>query len=284
MEVCGVVILYYPDGKIIERIETYKDALKNLFIIDNSPTNNRQLLEPLLADRNIFYLHDGQNEGIAKRLNQAAELARQMNCTWLLTMDQDSYFGKAVVKQYLVCASCYDTIAKVAMFGLEHDERLLLKQESCTYTKKTYLITSGSLVQLEILISTNGFDENLFIDHVDHEYCFRSILNGYEIIKMENFLLRHAIGNSSQHRSFKSLKITSRELHSPVRIYYMVRNFLYLRKKYTSQFETELSIFKRNLFIRFKNNLLYNGERLQVLKYMLKGYRDFILNKKGIIQ
>jgi rhamnosyltransferase len=281
MHLCGVVILYYPDEAVVERIRTYHQPLQQLFIIDNSDKANRSLLKPLLNQQNITYLHDGSNEGMAKRLNQAATLARAAGFDWLLTMDQDSFFDQDVLQNYIDCAFALEYADQVAMFGIEHDKQLFKKDKQCSALETTFLITSGSIVNLSLWPIIGGFNEALFIDHVDEDYCFRSLLKGYKIIKLDSFLLQHAIGVPSFHRSLKSLKATARSLHSPVRLYYMVRNFLYMRKQYSQQFKKEIGQFRRNLFNRFKNNLLYNKKRVQVLLYILKGFRDFHRNKMG---
>jgi rhamnosyltransferase len=283
MNICGVVILYYPDSNVVERVKSYQKALEHLYLIDNSNTNNKELLASLLPGTNVTYLHDSDNKGIAKRLNEAAKLALAAGYRWLLTMDQDSYFGPEVVNRYLSCIDQYENKERVAMFGIKHNESLHLQYQQCVYTKSTRLITSGSMVNINILLEINGFDEALFIDHVDHEYCFRSILLGYEIVRCENILLYHAIGNPSLHRSLKSLQVTSRSLHTPIRMYYMVRNYLYIRDKYAIHFKKELRLFRKDLIVRFKNNLLYNKERAQVVTYIIRGYKDYKLNKMGKI-
>jgi len=61
----------------------------------------------------------------------------------------------------------------------------------------------------------------------------------------------------------------------------MVRNFLYINSKYAKDFPEELRLFQKHLFNRLKNNLLYNKERLSVIKYIFKGCLDFKRNKLG---
>ena len=281
MNLCGVVILYNPDEQVCQRIESYRNTLEFLILIDNSVQDNRHRFLNLLASGNVQYQHNGTNEGIAKRLNEAAAIARKKNFHWLLTMDQDSYFEPAALKHYLACVFTYPQLQRVAMFGLEHDERLLTAGDQCVFTKATLLITSGSLINLNIHDEIGGFDEQLFIDQVDHEFCFRSIINGFEVVKLQNVLMRHAIGNVSQHRSFKSLKQTTRALHSPIRLYFMVRNYFYVKEKYNNQFEKEMVGFRRDLFVRIKNNLLYGRKRKQILRFILQGYRDYKQGRMG---
>jgi rhamnosyltransferase len=94
---------------------------------------------------------------------------------------------------------------------------------------------------------------------------------GYRLICFDNIVLDHRIGLVSQHRSLKSGARTPRSLHSPVRLYYMTRNYLYLRKKYKAAFPVDLAEHRKDVLVRIKNNLLYNKQRGAVLRYVLKG-------------
>ncbi|HRI19294.1 MAG TPA: glycosyltransferase, partial [Panacibacter sp.] len=103
MKIAGAVILYYPDENITRHILSYIHVLDKLYVADNSENKNNALFEQIIKIKNVVYLHDGENKGIASRLNQAAKLAIEEGCEWLLTMDQDSYFEKNTVDAYLNC-------------------------------------------------------------------------------------------------------------------------------------------------------------------------------------
>ena len=284
MNISGVVILYYPDKDVVQRIQSYRSLLQNLYLFDNSEKSGKELLHSVVADDKVFYFHDGINKGIAKRLNEAAYKAIEDGSDWLLTMDQDSYFAGEALDKYMQAVEHYAKPEDVAMFGIEYDKRLVSKKEGFSYKQVTHLITSGSLVNLRAFKVIGDFDEKLFIDHVDHEYCFRSIQKKYSIIKFDNISLNHSLGIVSKHRSLKNLKSTPRALHSPVRIYYMTRNFLYLNRIYKHSFPEDMIAFRKHLFNRIKNNLLYNKKRMLGLNYILKGFRDFKAGKMGKIE
>lgn len=145
-------------------------------------------------------------------------------------MDQDSYFEAGMFAAYLDCLSGFQGKENVAMFGIEYEQAPSLK--NCSYKTSEKLITSGSMVNLPLHRKLGGFDEKLFIDEVDSEYCFKAAVGGYKTIQFDNIFLNHSLGTVSEHRSLKSFKKTSRTLHSPLRVYYMVRNYLYVAQKY----------------------------------------------------
>lgn len=281
-KIAAVVILFYPTPETIEFIRTYLPFVDKLYAIDNSERKSVISSEIAKFDK-ITYLHDGENEGIAKRLNQACAWAIQDGFKWLLTMDQDSSFEEEDISIYINCLANLSKNKEIAMAGAKFIEPRE-KAITCNYKETKYLITSGSIINLNLYKQIGSFDEALFIDQVDVEYCFRSILKGFKIIQFENIFFNHSLGESSVHKSLKSFKNTNRSLHSPVRIYYMIRNYFYLRAKYKKHFASEVSAIKKDILIRIKNNLFYNKKRFSVLKLMMFGIIDFKKNKMGKIE
>lgn len=282
MNLAGVVILYHPDKDLMKRVSTYQPHIRKLYVVDNSEKADVELHRFWQRQENVLLIHNGKNEGIAKRLNEAAALAINDGFDWLLTMDQDSFFKEGLFAHYLQCIKRYGNPDRVAMFGVEYDERLYSREE-CAWVPVNHLITSGSLVNLKLFPAMQGFDEALFIDNVDHEYCFHARVLGYDIIKFSSILLTHTLGVVSSHRSLKSFKRTPRTLHSPVRMYYTIRNYLYLKKKYAGHFAEDFREIEKSLLNRIKNNILYHQHRVQIVKNIFRGYRDFKRKKMGKI-
>lgn len=283
MKIAATVILYHPDEIVIENISSYINSVEKLYIVDNTEMPLNEIRDPLKKFPNTIYLNDGENKGIAARLNQVSGLASNDGYDWLLTMDQDSSFPDESFINYLNCANSFEEKEKVSMFGISFDKKVA-GFNICNSVKVNHLITSGSLLNLKLMPVIGRFDEKLFIDEVDFEYGLRSIANGFNIIQFDNIFLTHNLGQTSYHRSFKTTKLTSRVLHSPVRIYYMTRNFLYVQSKYKETFSDEINLRRKILFNRIKNNILYNKERFKVINYVLKGFRDYKKNEFGKLE
>jgi rhamnosyltransferase len=275
----AVIILFNPDKSVLNNIKPYQDKVSKLYIIDNSIAPDYQIESFIASSETGVYIHDGANMGIAARLNQACELAINDGFEFLLTMDQDSSFEAEMLSQYLNCVSHYSDKTNVSMFGINHTTPV--EAAGCSFYKVHTLITSGSIINLSIFKKINGFNEQLFIDLVDFEYCFKSVLQGYEVILFSNIFMNHQIGESSSHWSLKNLQASTRSFHSELRLYYMLRNYLYMKKIYEKEFKKELDDYKKDLFHRIKNNLLYKSHRLQTLQLLLKAWKDFRSNKMG---
>lgn len=283
MIIAAAVILFYPEKKTIDNLLSYSSFVNTLYVIDNSENPSDEIIDLIKEISICHYIHDGENKGIAQRLNQACRLAVEDGFEWLLTMDQDSYFLRQNISAYLTCLQGLGDKELIAMTGAE-TAKVADKEISCGYKENTTLITSGSMINLTLFDKIGAFDEALFIDQVDFEYCYRAILKGYKVVQFTNIFLEHSLGVSSVHRSLKNFKDTYRSLHSPVRIYYITRNYLYIRSKYSKNFRGEVSKTKKDLFIRLKNNLLYGKEKMAVIKYFLMGIIDFKRKKMGKIQ
>lgn len=280
MKIAATVILYHPDENVVRNIKSYLQSVEKLYIIDNTENPVIKITEGIKQLSNTVYLHDGENKGIAARLNQASDLAMKDGYEWLLTMDQDSFFQNEILLNYLDCFTTFDKKENVGMFGISYYEKST-ETNACNALAVNHLITSGSLLNLKLFPGIGGFDEKLFIDDVDFEYCLRSVSLGFGIIRFTNIFLDHHLGEVFDHRSLKNNKLTSRTLHTPVRLYYMTRNFLFVQSKYRSAFNEDIIYKRKALLNRFKNNILYNKKRFAVIKYIIKGVWDYRNHKMG---
>ena len=280
MKIAAAVILYYPDENVIENISSYFNSVETLYLVDNTEIPSKLITENLKCFTGVVYIHDGENKGIAARLNNVGDLAVKDGYDWLLTMDQDSSFEDKTFTNYLNCLGSFEKKEKVSMFGINHIKELD-DLDICNAVNVNHLITSGSVLNLQLMNEIGAFDEKLFIDEVDFEYCLRSVVKGFSIIQFANIFLTHNLGQTSQHRSFKTSKLTPRVLHSPVRIYYMTRNFLYVQSKYAKTFPGEINLRRKVLFNRFKNNILYNRQRFAVMRKIARGFLDYRKKRMG---
>ncbi len=89
------------------------------------------------------------------------------------------------------------------------------------------VISSGTAATQEVFAVAGGFDEALFIDGVDTEWCLRCRSKQIPIQVVPSAVMRHRIGS----RSIRLGRWTVLQ-HSPVRCYYQIRNcFLLMRRK-----------------------------------------------------
>ena len=137
--------------------------------MDNGSDNIKSIEDCVLKNwKNITIIKNGKNEGIAKALNQMFEFAIEQQYEYVLTLDQDSVCPDNIIEEYnkyldehklgSLCPQCVDR-----NFKSELNNEDVIEVDKC--------ITSASLVPVSAWNDVGGFNEELFIDFVDHDFC-----------------------------------------------------------------------------------------------------------------
>jgi rhamnosyltransferase len=280
MKISGVAILYHPNvEEVLPNIRSYIDYIDALYVFANSNCS-KEIIENIKAiSPKISFIQNQENEGIAKPLNKAVNLSVN-EFDWLLTMDQDSYFEPDQASAYFNSFNHFFSQTKdIAVVCPNHSSKRRPEMTNADYKEIRAAITSGSLINTKICKELNGFEEKLFIDYVDFEYCYRCFLKGDKIIQFHNIYPNHSIGTQKRAGYFSVINKSGRSLHSPFRVYYIVRNFLYVSAKYRKHLPQEMKQKRKELFVLLKNNLLFSGKFFGVLAVIIKGWLHFKLNK-----
>ena len=140
------------------------------------------------------------------------------------------------------------------------------------------LISSGTMIPLEVTDVIGCMNEDLFIDNVDIEWCFRARYKGYKLYIEPNAVLRHNLGDST--RKIWLLGNMSMVLHKPVRLYYMMRNRILLYSlAHTPTIWIVHDVFR--VIAKFLIFSLLISPRKNNSMMMLKGIVDGIRGVKG---
>ncbi len=277
MKIAAVVILYHPNINTLIKINTYYQKVSKVYVFDNTESSHSCISTALSALPKVKYFHDKENKGIAKRLNNAVELAIKDGFDWLLMMDQDSCFEIGMVDLYLASINEYNTKENVALFGINFNNPAPIQAKTCVNINSDLLITSGSILNLSLIEKIGLFDENLFIDGVDHEYCVRSILKGFKVISFPHILLTHQLGLSVKRTSIKTLFLIkkNKKLHTPLRCYYVYRNNLYLQHKYKKNNPAIMKKLDSIAKAIILTSLFYGRNSLKLARYLWLARLDF---------
>lgn len=278
MRLAAVVILYNPDVSATQNILTYAIHLSKVYIVDNTEEPKWNIREAMSGVPKSVYYSDGSNEGIAKRLNEVRRQAAKDGFTHLLTMDQDSSFSEGVFVKYMNGIEAFPDGESVGMFAVNYQPKLI--ENTGKPTEVLSSITSGSVVNLNIIEQVGGYNEDLFIDLVDAEISYKIVNANKKIICFTYIILNHRLGEIVYGRSLKNLKLTPRIIHSPVRIYYIVRNAFYMLNRFANLPQAARKDLTNTLWL-LKNNILYNPKRWRVISYAVKGYMDYKKNRMG---
>ena len=148
-----------------------------------------------------------------------------------------------------------------------------------SWLEVTYVITSGSLFSPRAFEVAGYFNEGLFIDYVDIEYCLRLRTLGYQVIEVPSAQMLHHMGRLEE-RFLLGEKIHPTH-HPPLRRYYQFRNSLLLHRQYR---KSQRPWRRRNRVILLKILiliLLYERQRRRSFFQIMKGVFHGLAGKAG---
>lgn len=279
MKTAAAVVIYNPDEGVSDRISTYSGEVLKVYVIDNSDKPNEDTLDRIrAAGSNIEIIPMNGNAGIAAALNAALNKASEEGFDYLLTMDDDSYFTGDTLKLYLEKAGeLFANDDKVIQVGIHNsgdkDEDKVVNNET-----PEWLITSGSVMDVQKSIAAGGFLEKLFIDEVDREFCYRASDKGYKMKRVLDLTMQHNLGAPIKGKLFgKSFEAMG---HSKIRKYYIFRNCTYVMKTYPKTRKP----YRHFLFATWLKTILVEDDKLNKLKYMRMGRKDARRGKFGKLE
>jgi rhamnosyltransferase len=279
LKIAGLLILYNPRGDILHKnIATYIEYMDNLIIIDNSMISQQSHIIDLMATvRKIHYFNMGRNLGIATAYNIAASIAVELGFDWLMLIDQDSSASADMMDLLLL------SVLKFPDCGILAPLQITKKREhispSNDYTDIFFTMASGSFLNLKIYQKCGAYEDKLFIDHVDHEYCLRLKRKGYKIIQCNKAVLNHSLGELKILKLFGTKYIIT--THKPFRLYYFTRNGIYVAFKYLIDFPSFLIYFSLQLGKNIIKALFIEDNKKARLKMIYTGFSDFLNGRYG---
>lgn len=285
------VVLYNPDN--IERVQSSLQSILQqvnaVYVFDNSTKENN-----IIFSANTTYMTEHENKGIAYALNRIMEKAQSEGYEWLVTMDQDSVIPEGLINAYeehsvddsigIICPQVIDTRRSYMEVKKEPKEEFI-----------DFCITSASCTRISAWEYVGKFDEWLFIDLVDNDFCKRMIASGFTILRLNDLVLNQEFGKIIP-KSEKTQRFWNRIakiLHndnfgklgyskyvSPMRVYYTCRNIIYVNKKLKNYGKTGYKEnYNCNRFLGFMisfvaPSILRAQEKDKVIKAAWTGLRD----------
>lgn len=268
------IVLYNPNIEELENcINSIYYATDCLIIVDNGSDNIFEIHEILQKYPKIILLCNEKNLGIATALNQICEKASQKGYKYSLLLDQDSECPDNMIPEYLKELQRHGNYLGI-LCPIVHDKNTH-ELYSCKGNSdiNSYeiakCITSGSLVSIDAWNAVNGFDETMFIDGVDFDFCIRIRKKGFKIFEVKSVNLSHKIGNALIYK-IGSIKIYIFG-HSSFRKYYIARNIIFLNRKIGGLYNLK-SFFQilKQLSLIF----LFENEKLEKFKAICRGVYD----------
>ena len=283
-KVYAVIISYRPTSAFINNIYKLVRQFPFVILVDNTPIAflDHNLMN--FSYDNLYIIKNGKNVGVAKALNQGIGYAEKLGAEWVVTFDQDTVISNVFLQEILHECKKELECEDIGVIGVnylnENNQQLGLQLPSHPPLRElTDVITSGCITSIKGFKAIGGFQNELFIDMVDCEYCFRLRKNGYRVLIYTKHLMSHSLGN------LEVITILGRNInlfnHSPFRRYFIFRNTIYMLKKYFL-FDTKWCLrviifnYLPKLFIKA---CLLEKRKKENFKWIIKGIRDGIFSR-----
>ena len=274
MKVCTIIITYNPNFQ--EFYEYYKQNIKEVdyaIIVDNSENSVvRKKIKKLSTELSTEVIQLDSNRGIAYAQNRGVHRAKEIgDFTFVLFLDQDSLLKKGMTGIYNEHYEKLKNQYKIAVLGVSNTQKLYND-----YIKVNQIISSGTFTPLAVFQDIGYFDEDLFIDFVEYDWCWRAKAKGYEIFSIrECRLLTHMHGDGKV-----NILGTSMVKPSSVRLYYQYRNLLTLLKRSYVPLKWKISMALKML-VKIPIYIFLLKDKQATLKHIFRGFRDSFLKKEG---
>lgn len=297
-QVCAVIVSFHPDpARLQALVESVASQAQRVCIVDNgSAPECVARMRGWMAAPGLHLIELGENRGIAAAHNAGIRYAMAEGYAHVLLLDHDSRLMPGCVARLL------DASARLLGAGVRlgavgpryHDEttgayapflrfsrwnfRKVHAQREDEAVETSVLISSGSLIRREALDAIGPMDENLFIDGVDWEWCFRAISLGYRLYGIAGATMRHSLGDAGIRVLWRTLP-----LHGPLRHYYVYRNTVLMCRMPQIPFSWKLH-FSLRLVVRFAVYMLLAPRRAERLRLIARGLRDGLAGRGGRIE
>lgn len=243
VKIAAGIVVFNPDSeeRLKKNIDSVLKQVDKVYVFDNSTKQYKYKFPDT-----VEYMTLNQNKGIAYGMNRIMEAAQKDGFDWVVTMDQDSILPEGIIKGYtreiiqngniaIVCPQVIDVRRAYMEINKE------LKKEYVDFC-----ITSASCTSIKAWKDVGKFDEWLFIDLVDNDFCKRLTIAGYKILRLNEFVLNQEfgriipksvkkqkfwIGLSKIFHNQNIAKFSYYKFVSPMRVYYTNRNIIYVNRK-----------------------------------------------------
>jgi rhamnosyltransferase len=216
----------------------------------------------------IFYVCNDANVGLARALNQGLDAAVERGAEFVLLLDQDSRPDPTMRERLTTIAIQFQTagrrIGGVAPTLVDHKmANANVGLSNPDRASNGTLATSGTLIPRSAWLEVGPMWEDLFIDGIDHEWCFRARSLGFETVTSTAILMVHDMGDGAID-FFGRFKPVHR---SAVRHYFIVRNTLWLSGRRYIPFRWRASevaklIYRIPAYLFFSANTLHSARNM----------------------
>jgi rhamnosyltransferase len=278
----AVIVSYNPSLDVLGNIAALRSQVSSIVVVDNGSSG--QHLATLRDGRSqcgFELIENGANLGIAAALNIGLHEVRTKGFSWVAMFDQDSRVEPGFIDSMLDAwenAPNPSQVGIICPIYLDTSTGMVFPIQRSKTGEVLSAMTSGSLIPVQLFERIGTFNEPLFIDYVDIEFCVRTRRAGYRIVQSPRAVLHHSLGRITRHRLFGRWFASTN--HSATRRYYITRNRCWV----LWQFMGDWSWSPREFHSALRDTIkvfLAEQDRPAKLKHMMLGFADALRGRLG---
>ncbi|HBZ8708295.1 TPA: glycosyltransferase family 2 protein [Citrobacter freundii] len=270
-KIFAIIVTYNPDNSVLDEfVRKITHQVSKVIIVDNSEPSQVNSYK----DVDIVRLND--NVGIAEAQNIGLQKAMDENCDFIFTFDKDSQISDSYCKKMIAEYNKFKDQYPIACIGPTINQQSTDHQpKHLELAEKDFIISSGALFPLHAFQTVGMFKADWFIDMIDVEWSHRARKKGYLSFETPRVIMNHNIGENE----YPKLFIWEVRIGSPVRQYYLVRNWIFSLKSKSFDMRSKLII----IFLLLKKIPLFAimTPKRKRIKFILQGIWDGVIGKGG---
>jgi len=295
-KIFAVIVCYFPEREILGKtLESLSSQVKKVILCDNTPGGSElaRKFKQKISNLEVIYLL--KNTGIAVAQNVGIKKAIEEGADFVLLSDEDTVYPENYVEEMLKAYFSLPEKEKIAVIvpnyadinrmgerrGFIIFKNLLWKRilPEKGLHEITQAIASGMIIPTKVFKDVGLMYEDLFLDWIDLEWCWRARAKGYKIIGNADVVIYHRLGDVG-----KKLGKRFYPVHSEIRHYYIIRNCVHLalRSPYIN-FLMRLNL----LYKSIRNTIGYSilgTPHLKHFFYCLKGIFHGVIGRLGPLE
>jgi rhamnosyltransferase len=231
-----VVPLFRPSDEVHGILRQLAKQAPVVAVDDGSPRSYEHVLNDVSLLPGVTLLRSSGNKGIASALNVGVSVAIAQGATLVVCFDQDSRPDAGYIE--LVKGALREFACSVPIGALGPWNANSWSGDSSppeyAYVERPSVIQSGMAFPTAAYNSQGPFDESLFIDGVDTDFCLRLRSAGYWVGVTPRLAIHHRLGaGCAEYRVMRLGPFQSTAtLHSADRRYYINRNLIHLLRRF----------------------------------------------------
>lgn len=244
----ALIVTYQPDLALLRRsLQAVAPQVNHVLLIDNASSASPETMLAELDELPLTLLTLEQNLGLATAQNRGMDWLHRHGFDHALLLDQDSLPESDMVIALTQALderqAAGDPVAAVGPLYIDprtgsarefvRFRGLGIQRTRCTEAGALpavdFLISSGTLLPMGVYERVGPFEDALFIDNVDLEWCFRARGSGHRLYGVCAARMQHQLGDQTLRIWLGRWWQVYR--HSPRRQYFIARNRLALYRR-----------------------------------------------------